>query len=74
MIEWKGSYSNQNVGNMNYWPSANAWTEIVMQDFAAGTRNFAGVTLDAVGDTFGQHPAFKANDFNDGKTPSTLYG
>jgi hypothetical protein len=65
MIQYKGSYSNQNIGNMNYWPSANVWTEVVIHDFTAGTRDFIGTSLDAVGDTYGQHPAFHANDFND---------
>ena len=65
MIQYKNGHSNQNVGNMNYWPSANVWTEVVMHDFNAGTRDFIGTTLDAVGDTFGQYPNFRHNDWND---------
>lgn len=65
MIKYKGSYSNQNIANMNYWPSANVWTEVVMHDFDAGTQDFKGVSLDAVGDTYGQHNAFHANEYND---------
>lgn len=65
MLQYKNGYSNQNIGNMNYWPSANVWTEVVMHDFSAGTKDFAGASLDAVGDTFGQYPNFHHNDWND---------
>ena len=63
MIGFGGTH--QAVGGLGYWQSANVWSGIAMKDHFAGTTTFAGQVLDAVGDTFGQFPAFRQNSYND---------
>lgn len=54
-----------NVANLNYWPTANVWSSHAVKDLFAGSRDFAGKVLDNVGSTYGNYPAFRKNEFND---------
>jgi predicted alpha-1,6-mannanase (GH76 family) len=65
MIDLKGNNGNDNIANMNYWPSANVWTSVVNHDVIGGTGDFRSVSQSAIRDVFNNHKNFRANDFND---------
>ncbi|KAF8304744.1 Six-hairpin glycosidase [Clavulina sp. PMI_390] len=57
--------THQSVGGLGYWQSANVWSALVLKDLYAGTTDYEGTSLDAVGDTYGQFPNFRYDVYND---------
>ncbi|KAF8317155.1 Six-hairpin glycosidase [Clavulina sp. PMI_390] len=57
--------TNQSVGGLGYWQSANVWSALALKDLYAGTKDYESISLDAVRDTIKQFPYFRYDAYND---------